>query len=150
MSDGCWCVPVAHSTSAPKAGGKQGSAIGIAGPFIATMDTVTHKACRTQPLPPNAPNKEGPDLCEARAISKVYIFVGACGAEGAIVINEHEMVILYIDNHVEFAITIDILERQSHRRQVLSISDQSRANEYPGFCAITSRKFYDLYVTVQV
>src|SRR6266567_160506 len=79
---------------------------------------------------------------EARAISKVYIFVGACGAEGAIVINEHKMAILYINDHVEFAIASDILECQGHRRQVLSISDQCRTNEYPGFCAITARKFY--------
>src|SRR5205809_5398915 len=66
------------------------------------------------------------------------------------VIYEYEMAIPYIDNHIELAISIDILECQGHRCQILPITDQGRANEYPGFCAITARKFYDLYVTVQV
>ena len=51
----------------------------------------------------------------------MYIIGRTCRSKGSILINEHKMIILYIDNHIELTIPSDIAERQGHRSQVLSI-----------------------------
>jgi hypothetical protein len=71
-------------------------------------------------------------------------------AELACVIEEHKCLILNVNEHVRFAISVHILELQRYRVKVLIRSDQERPDVNNGFRAVSTRAFENLDLSMQV